>query len=228
MWVSTIRVCVHDCVYHHLSCFSHVWLFVTLWTIAYQASLSMEFSRQEYWRGLPFLSLRDLSNPGIEPASLMSPALAGGFFTTSIYGEGWWRICRYVLGGEWMCAIVCVHVCGLWYVGLCAIWAVCMLLWEIMCLCGLCVCGSLCVLEDHEASSQPSWSADSPSSLTAHGCGPARHRRGPHRRPQCQLGSKCIPPVINSRRSSVAALWWEGAGNTFRPQPGLFRGKKKE
>ena len=43
----------------------------------------MGFSRQECWSGLPFPTPRDLSNPGIEPVSLMSPALAGGFFTTS-------------------------------------------------------------------------------------------------------------------------------------------------
>ena len=48
---------------------SHVQLFATLWTVAHQASLSMEFFRQEYWSGLPFPPLRDLPNPGIEPAS---------------------------------------------------------------------------------------------------------------------------------------------------------------
>ena len=53
-------------------CISHVRLFVTPWTVAQQAPLSMEFSRQEYWSGLPFLSLGDLPEPGIEPRS---PAL---------------------------------------------------------------------------------------------------------------------------------------------------------
>ena len=48
-----------------------------------QFPLSMGFSRQEYWSDLPCLSLGDLPNPGIEPTSLMSPALAGGFFTTN-------------------------------------------------------------------------------------------------------------------------------------------------
>ena len=48
-----------------------------------QAPLSMGFSRQEQWSGLPCPSPGDLSHPGIEPASLMSPALAGGFFTSS-------------------------------------------------------------------------------------------------------------------------------------------------
>ena len=50
-----------------LSC---VQLFVTLWTVAYQARLSTGFSRQEYWSGLPFLSPGDLPNPGIVPKSL--------------------------------------------------------------------------------------------------------------------------------------------------------------
>ena len=54
-----------------------VLLFVTSWTIAYQASPSMGFSRQEYWNGLPFPSPRDLPDPRILPAS---PALAGGIF----------------------------------------------------------------------------------------------------------------------------------------------------
>ena len=48
---------------------------VTPWTVALQAPLSMEFSRQEYWNGLPFPIPRDLPKPGIEPMSLASPAL---------------------------------------------------------------------------------------------------------------------------------------------------------
>ena len=66
-----------------LSWFSRVQLFMTLWTIVYQAPLSMGFSRQECWSGLPYPSPGDLSDPGIEPVSLTSPALAGRFFTTS-------------------------------------------------------------------------------------------------------------------------------------------------
>ena len=69
------------------SCFSRVRLFVTLWAIDHQASLSMEFPREEYWSGLPFPPPRYLPDPGIEPMSLVSPALAGGFFTTSITWE---------------------------------------------------------------------------------------------------------------------------------------------
>ena len=53
-----------------LSCFSCVWLFVTLWTVACQAPLFMGFSRQEYWSGLPCPSPGHLPDPGIEPASL--------------------------------------------------------------------------------------------------------------------------------------------------------------
>ena len=53
------------------------------WTIAHQAPLPMGFSRQEYWSGVPLPTPRDLPGPGIKPMSLMSPALAGGFFTTS-------------------------------------------------------------------------------------------------------------------------------------------------
>ena len=70
-----------------LSCFSHVHLFIALWTVPRQAPLSMEFSRQEYWNGLPFPSPGDLPDPGTEAASLMSPILAGGFFTSSTTWE---------------------------------------------------------------------------------------------------------------------------------------------
>ena len=57
---------------------------VAPWTVARQAPLSMEFSRQECWSELPCAPPGDLPDPGIEPASLMSPALAGGFFTTAL------------------------------------------------------------------------------------------------------------------------------------------------
>ena len=74
---------VHLCCYVHVpSHFSHVRLFATLWTVALQAPLSMGFSRQEYWSGLPCPPPGDLPDPGIEPTSFMSPALAGRFFTT--------------------------------------------------------------------------------------------------------------------------------------------------
>ena len=59
----------------------------TRWTVAPQALLSLGFFRQEYWNGLPCPPPGDLPIPGIEPASLTSPALAGGFFTTSATWE---------------------------------------------------------------------------------------------------------------------------------------------
>ena len=69
---------VHTCV------LSSVRLFVTPWTIcSLLCSLFMGFSHLEYWSGLPFPSPGDLPSPGNESASLASPALAGGFFTTS-------------------------------------------------------------------------------------------------------------------------------------------------
>ena len=70
-------------IFLHARMLSHVRLFVTLWTVACQALLFMGFSWQEYWTGLPCPPPGDLPDPGIEPASLMSPALAGGFFTIS-------------------------------------------------------------------------------------------------------------------------------------------------
>ena len=66
---------------------SHDRLFATPWTTASQASLPMGFSRQEYWRGLPFPTPGDLPNPGIKLETLASPALAGGFFTTVLLGR---------------------------------------------------------------------------------------------------------------------------------------------
>ena len=62
------------------SVFSHVQLFATPWTVAHQAPLSMGFSRQKYWSGLPFPPPGDLPHPRIKPMSPASPALAGRFF----------------------------------------------------------------------------------------------------------------------------------------------------
>ena len=63
---------------------SYALLFVVLWTVAHQATLSMEFSKQGYWSGLPLPTAGDLPDPGIEPPSLKSlaSASAGGFFTS--------------------------------------------------------------------------------------------------------------------------------------------------
>ena len=117
-------VCMCVCTYVKVKSLSQVQLFATPWTVAYQASQSMEFPRQEYWSGLPFPSAGDLPDPeieprsptlqadalpseppgkpvyvcgmyvciftlepGIEPSSPMSPALADEFFTTNTTWE---------------------------------------------------------------------------------------------------------------------------------------------
>ena len=72
-------LCVCVCVRAHA--LSRVRFFVTPCTVSHQAPLFMEFSRQEYWSGLSFLTPGHLPDPGIEPASLKSSALAGRFFT---------------------------------------------------------------------------------------------------------------------------------------------------
>ena len=70
--------------------FSRVQLCATPWTVARQAPLSKGFSRQEHWSGLPWSPPGDLPDPRTEPMSLMSPALAGGFYTTSAtWGSVW-------------------------------------------------------------------------------------------------------------------------------------------
>ena len=70
-----------------LNCFSCVWLFVTPWTVACQAPLPMGFTRRAYWSGLPCPHPGDLPDPGIEPMSLVSPAVANKFFTTTPPGK---------------------------------------------------------------------------------------------------------------------------------------------
>ena len=71
----------------YVKALSGVQLFVTPWTIAHQAALSLELSRQEYWSGLPCPPPGALPEPGIKPASLVSPALAGRSFTTGPPGK---------------------------------------------------------------------------------------------------------------------------------------------
>ena len=73
------------------------------WTVARQAFLSTDISRQEYWSGLPFPPAGALSDPGIKPKSSAAPALAGGFFTTVPSGKLW------LLVNPWLClACSCV------------------------------------------------------------------------------------------------------------------------
>ena len=66
-WTSGIDILIYTLLFSHLS---RIQLFVNPWTVAYQAPLSIRFSRQEYWSGLQFPYPRDLPNPRIEPASL--------------------------------------------------------------------------------------------------------------------------------------------------------------
>ena len=75
-------------------CAQSLRLFATLWTVAHQASLSMEFSRQEYWSGLPFPPPKDLPNPGIKPTSLAS---ADRLFPTALPGEPWYHLLTMVV-----------------------------------------------------------------------------------------------------------------------------------
>ena len=77
---------------------SRVRFFVTPWAVAHQSPLPMESSRQEYQGGLPFPTPGDLPDPGIEPASLTSPVLAGTFFTTALPGRPLqWGVCTLQL-----------------------------------------------------------------------------------------------------------------------------------
>ena len=75
-----LRACV-------LSCFSCVRLCVTLWTVAHQAPLSIRFSRQEYWSGLPCPSPGDLPYPESEPSSPVSPASQVDSLPTELLGK---------------------------------------------------------------------------------------------------------------------------------------------
>ena len=71
---------------HMLSRFNCALLFAILWTVDHKAPLSMGFSRQEYWSGLPFPPAGDLPDPEIEPSSPVSLAVAGRFFTAEPLG----------------------------------------------------------------------------------------------------------------------------------------------
>ena len=75
-------MCIYICIYiiykfSYVCVLTHIQIFASPWAVAHQAPLSMGFSRQEYWSGLSCSPPGDLPNPGIEPASPKSPALAG-------------------------------------------------------------------------------------------------------------------------------------------------------
>ena len=87
------RLCLAQIAYSSIWCLytggylHQSYLIVTPWTVARQAPLSMGFSRQDYWSGLPCPPPEDLPSPEMEPKSLMSPASVGRFFTTSAAQE---------------------------------------------------------------------------------------------------------------------------------------------
>ena len=91
-----------------LSHFNHVQLFATPWTVAHQVPLSMGFSRQGFWSGLPCLPPGDLPNPGIKFLSLMCPELAGGFFNTSVTLEAPYSLHSVNYSASIQCMCVCV------------------------------------------------------------------------------------------------------------------------
>ena len=93
---NTEKIIWELCIHEVCSVLSRVQLFVVSWRVTHQAPLSMEFSRQKYWSGLPFPPPGDLPNPGIKPASLISPALADKFFTTVPSGK--------LIREEYLCA----------------------------------------------------------------------------------------------------------------------------
>ena len=90
-----------------LSHFSHVQLCVTLWTVAHQAPLSMGFSRQEYWNGLPCCPSGDFPNPETEPTSPASPALQADSLPTELHGKP--RI-RVSVNTHIICMCVCIYI----------------------------------------------------------------------------------------------------------------------
>ena len=85
-----------------------VWLFATPWTIAHQTLLSMVFSRQEYWSGLPFPTLGYLPNLGIKPMSSVSPTVSGRFSTTVPPGKPVASSCL-VYSDLLLCSLVVHH-----------------------------------------------------------------------------------------------------------------------
>ena len=88
-------------------CACHVRLCVTPWTVAHQAPLCMELSRQEYWSGLPLPPPGDLPDPGIKAESPTSPALAGGFFTTESPGK---PIININIGNFYLWDRICINL----------------------------------------------------------------------------------------------------------------------
>ena len=96
-----------------LSCFSHVWLCATLWTVACQAPLCIGFSRQEYWNELPCPPPGDLPYAGIKPTS---PALQADSLPLAPHGKPKVQTAKKtgVIGGRWRCPIAQMRELGQW------------------------------------------------------------------------------------------------------------------
>ena len=113
-------MCVCVCACAHARTLSHVQHFVIPWTVAHQVPLSVGFSWQQYWSGLPFLPPGDLPHSGIEPMFVISPALAIRFFSTSTLG------CHFLLQGIFQTQglnlyLLCLLYCR-WILYLCVTW----------------------------------------------------------------------------------------------------------
>ena len=134
--LSGCMACMSAYVYVPYTCtcvLSHVLLFVTLWSGACQIPLSMEFSRQKYWSGLPFPS-EDLPDPGIKPMSLVfpaSPAWAGWFFTS------WTTMEAHI---PYICVYYsCVYTYAMHFVFIYCVYFVYVLIFAYMYLCYVCL-----------------------------------------------------------------------------------------
>ena len=93
---ATMKYLLWNEIQHTSYVLSCIQLLATPWTVAHQAPLSMEFSRRKYRSRLPFPPPGDLPDPGIKSSSLMSPSLAGGFFTISATWEALLRMAKII------------------------------------------------------------------------------------------------------------------------------------
>ena len=86
---NTLKGLVRHAYYRCVCVLSRIRLFATVWTVVHQVPLSMEFSRQRYWSGLPFPTPGDLPNPGIKPVSPVAPVLQADSLPLSHQGSPW-------------------------------------------------------------------------------------------------------------------------------------------
>ena len=154
-----------------LSCFSRVWLCEIPWVVSCQAPLSVGFSRQEYWSGLPCPSPGDLPDPGMESPSFVSPTLAVGSFITSATWEDrkYNReiLCIYLVHGNGNILISCSTISqpGSWpWDNLSNLWEFMFLKHAIICVCVYLVpCNFISSVDlccHHQVTKQKVWSKD--------------------------------------------------------------------